>query len=106
MQRGLQPLAGAHLALVAEPVAIAPSSAPHQQFDRLFYLALIGISPFNDRHRNAVRAEHDLRAIGFGKPGQRFINLLDQGVQIKRVVIERLDRMHRDVVIGTGGAIR
>ena len=35
---------------------------------------------------------------GFGKPGQRFIDFLDQRLQIKRVAIKSLNRLHRHVV--------
>ena len=57
---------------------MAPSAALHHQFDRLFYLTLIGIALFDDRQRHAMGAEYDLRAARFGEAGQRFVNLLDQ----------------------------
>src|SRR5579864_6054268 len=64
VQGRLQPATGAHFALIAEAMMIAPSAALHQQLNGLFDLALIGISLFDHRHWDAVGAENDFRALG------------------------------------------
>ncbi len=93
MQRGLQPLAGAHFALIAKPMPIAPSTPLHHEFDRLFNLPLIRIALLDHGDRNAVRAEHDLGSLGIGESDQRFVDLLHQRVQIKSVTIEGFNVM-------------
>ncbi len=79
-------------------MAVRPSPALHYQFDRLLNLPLIRIALLDDRYRHAVRAEYDLGLCGFGKPRQRIIDFLDQRVQVKRMTIKSLNRLHRNVI--------
>src|SRR5271170_6660092 len=80
VQRRLQPFAGSDLALVAEPMMIGPSAAPHQKAHRLLNVPLIGITFRDDRHGDAVRAEDNLSAFGFWKSFERLLDLFDHRV--------------------------
>ena len=64
-------------------MAIAPSTSLHQQRDRFFDLALIGIALFDHGERNAVRTENDLRTGRIGESGEGFVYFFDQCLQVR-----------------------
>ena len=101
MQRRLQPFARAHFALIAKAVRVGPSSSLHQQLHGFFDLSLVRIPFFNDRHRNAVRAEDDLGALRIRKTREGFIYLFGQRIEIVRMPVKSLHAMHRQIIVKT-----
>src|SRR5450755_1537409 len=94
MQGRLQPLAGAHFALVAKAVRVAPSAAPHQQLHRLLNLQLVGIALVDHRLRNAVCAENDLGSLRICEPRQRLVNLFGESLQVEVMPVEIPNAMY------------
>src|SRR6266851_3035105 len=92
-KRRLQPLAGTDLTLVAEPIAVRPSSALHNELNGFFNLTLIWIALCDHGERNTVSAENQLRTRRAGETAQRFIYFFYQGFQIKVMAIKRFDTM-------------
>src|SRR5580693_8044343 len=78
---------------------IRPPAALHDQLNRLFDLALIGIALQNHRDWNAVSAEYKLSPLGIRKPAQCFVYFFHQRLQIKFVIIEGSNAMHRNVIL-------
>ena len=77
---------------------VSPSAALHQEFDRLFDLLLVGITLLNDADRNAMSAEDQFSSSRLREVAEGFLDLLDQGVKIARITVERLDRVDRKLV--------